>query len=56
MGEAVGRELLEESQSIQQLVIAAGINVSSVSSRFRVTNSQLEQVFERRFSCLDTSQ
>lgn len=44
MGEAMGRELLEDSPSIQQMVIAAGINVSAVCSRFRVTNVQLEQV------------
>jgi hypothetical protein len=44
MGESVDRELLDESQSIQQLVIAAGVNVSAICSRFRVTNTQLEQV------------
>jgi hypothetical protein len=44
MGEAVGRELLEESQSMAQLVIAAGISVTAICSRFRVTSVQLEQV------------
>ncbi len=56
MGEAVGKELLEESQSIQKLVIAAGISVSAICSRFRVTGGQLEQVIVVKYSCLDTPQ
>lgn len=41
MEEAVSKELLEESQTIGQVVAAAGINASAICSRFRITPTQL---------------